>query len=87
MSGGAVQVEDADGRVVHCVVDSMDLGLLIGVHFKIRDRNVVSNKYQHSSLVPPSPVQPEGLVASDGKSVVGVQVCLWDAGHISMFFM
>ena len=33
--GGAIQVKDSDGRVVHCGVDSMDLGLLIGVHIKI----------------------------------------------------
>ena len=26
--GGAVQIKDADGRVVHCDLDSMDLGLL-----------------------------------------------------------
>ena len=41
LGGGRVQVEDADGRVAHCDVDSMDLGLLIGVHFKIGRRNVV----------------------------------------------
>ena len=35
--------------------------------------------------MPPFPVQPEGLVASDGKSVVGVQVCFLDAGHINIF--
>ena len=50
----------------------MDLGLLVGVHFKIGGHNVALNKYQHSSLVPPFPVQPEGLVTSDGKPVVGV---------------
>ena len=38
-----VQVKDASGRVVHCDVDSMDLGLLIGVHFEIGGRNVVSD--------------------------------------------
>ena len=54
-----------------CDVDSMDLGLLVSVHFKVRDRNTVSNKNQHS-FEPPFPVQPEGLVTSDGKSVVGV---------------
>ena len=32
---GAEQVEGADGRVVHCDVDSMDLGLMVGVHFEI----------------------------------------------------
>ena len=37
--------------------------------------------------MPPFPVQPEGLVASDGKSVVGIQVCFLDAGHINIFFM
>ena len=37
--------------------------------------------------MPPFPVQPEGLVASDGKSVVGVRVCLLDAGHINIFYM
>ena len=37
--------------------------------------------------MPPFPVQPEGLVASDRKSVVGVWVCLLDAGHINIFFM
>ena len=36
---------EGDTRVVHCDVDSMDLGLLIGVHFKIGGRNVVSDKY------------------------------------------
>ena len=40
---GAVQVKDVDGRVVHCDFDSMDLGLLIGVHFEIGGCNVVSD--------------------------------------------
>ena len=31
---------------------------------------------QTSISTPPFPVQPEGLVASDGKSVVGVRICL-----------
>ena len=35
--------------------------------------------------MPPFPVQPEGLVASDGKSGVGIQVCFLDAGHINIF--
>ena len=42
---GAVQVTDVDGTVVHCDLDSMDLGLLIGVHFEVGGRNVVSDKY------------------------------------------
>ena len=33
--GRGVQVKDANDRVVHCDVDSMDLGLLIGVLFEI----------------------------------------------------
>ena len=41
---GAVQIKDADGRVVHCDLDSMDLDL-IGVHFEIGGRYVVSDKY------------------------------------------
>ena len=41
--GGAVQVKDVDGRVVHCDFDSMDLGLLVGVHFEIGGCNVVSD--------------------------------------------
>ena len=41
--GGAVQAKDVDGRVVHCDFDSMDLGLLVGVHFEIGGCNVVSD--------------------------------------------
>ena len=40
---GAVQVKDVDGRIVHCDFDSMDLGLLVGVHFEIGGCNVVSD--------------------------------------------
>ena len=40
---GAVQVKDVDGRVVHCDFDSMDLGLLVDVHFEIGGCNVVSD--------------------------------------------
>ena len=57
---GAEQVEDSDGRVVNSDTDSMDLGLLVDVHFKVGDCNVVPKKYQHSSFVSPFPVQPEG---------------------------
>ena len=42
---GTVQVKDANGRVAYCDADSMDLGLLIGVFFKIGSSNVVSDKY------------------------------------------
>ena len=42
---GTVQIKDVDGRVVHCDLDSMDLGLLIGVNFEIGGRNVVSDKH------------------------------------------
>ena len=55
----------------------MELGLLVEVHCKIGRRNVVSNKYQNSSFMPPFPAQPEGLVTSDGKSVVGVRCVSW----------
>ena len=41
--GGALQVKDVDGRIVHCDFDSMDLRLLVGVHFEIGDCNVVSD--------------------------------------------
>ena len=37
--------------------------------------------------MPPFPVQREGLLASNGKSVVGIQACFLDAGHINIFFM
>ena len=43
--GGAVQVKDVDGRIVHCDFDSMDLCLLVGVHFEIGGCNVVSDEY------------------------------------------
>ena len=57
--GGAVQVEDADGGVVHGDVDSMDLSLLVGIHFRIGGCNAVPDKCQLSSFVPPFPVHPE----------------------------
>ena len=41
--GGAVQVKDVDGRIVHCDFDSVDLRLLVGVHFEIGGCNVVSD--------------------------------------------
>ena len=41
--GGAVQVKDVDGRIVHCDFDSMDLRLLVGIHFEIGGCNVVSD--------------------------------------------
>ena len=41
--GVTVQVKDVNSRVVHCDFDSMDLGLLVGVHFEIGGRNVVSD--------------------------------------------
>ena len=82
--GETVQIKDADGRVVHCDADSADLGLLAAVHFV---RGAVYSKYQHSFCVPPFPVQLEVVIASGGKSVVGVQVCLLDAGHINVFCM
>ena len=42
---GAVQVKDANSRVFHCDVDSMDLGLLSGVHFETGGHNVALDKY------------------------------------------
>ena len=41
--GGAVQVKDVDDRIVHCDFDSMDLRLLVGIHFEIGGCNVVSD--------------------------------------------
>ena len=84
---GVVQVKDGDGRVVRCDVDTMDLGLMVGVHLKDGDCKVVSNKYQHSCSVTSFPVQHESSVSSDGESVAGVQVCLWNADHTNVFFM
>ena len=52
--GGAVQIKDADGRVVHCDLDSMDLGLLIAVHFEIGGRNVVWTNINTLPLCLPS---------------------------------
>ena len=63
---GAEQVKDHD---------SMDLGLLVGVHFKVGDCNAISSKYLYSP-VSSFPVKSERLVASDGESMFGVQVCL-----------
>ena len=42
---GAVRIKDADGRVVHSDLDSMDLRLLVGDHFEIRGHNFVFDKY------------------------------------------
>ena len=82
----AVQVEDGDDRAVHCDDDSVDLGLLICVHFKVFGCNAVLDEYQYS-FVSSFPIHPEGLVSSDGKPVVGIQVCLLDTDHVNVFCM
>ena len=62
---GAIQVKDGDDRVVHCDVD------LISACWLVSTLKSETAMHQHS-FVSPFLVQPEGLVTSDGKSVVGV---------------
>ena len=82
--GRAVQVEDCEGGIFYRNVDSLNIGLLISVHFDVTSYNAVSDQYHCSSFMSPFPVQPEGLITSDGKTMVSVQVRLLDAGHVNI---
>ena len=84
--GSAVQVKDDDGRVSTVMLTSWISACWLVSALKSEIAMLFRTSYQHSFMFSFS-VQLEGLVAFDGKSVVGVQVCLLDAGHSNGSFM